>query len=263
MPKAKLTLAGIIFAVLAVLGSYFCNAAETWRGNDTDEIARIISTGKNTNKSMQHLARLTKDIGSRPVGSANFLKACKWAHDEFQNFGLENVHLEQCGEIKGVYPNDGTSAFFKRYTSSTFKGGADNEMVPIFNVIADIPGKELSDEYVIIGAHLDSAPQGPGATDNGAGVAAVMEAARMLVVSKANFGGQFDSFFLAVKKPGSWDPKGMLNPTVKPYQKYQLFIIWITAQTSSRALSLQNPWQTTCVKYSQWPGNWIPTCLLK
>lgn len=183
MPKTSLVFAGIVFIALLVCGFYFCEAAETGHDNNTGEIARIVSIGKNSNMSMQHLARLTKDIGSRPVGSANFLKACKWAHDEFMKFGLENVRLEQCGEIEGEYPDDGTSAFFKRYTYPAFDGRADSEMVPIFNVIADIPGTELPDEYVIVGAHLDSAPQGAGATDNGAGVAAVMEAARMLAVS--------------------------------------------------------------------------------
>jgi carboxypeptidase Q len=51
-----------------------------------------------------------------------------------------------------------------------------------FNTIAEIPGADplLKDEVVIVGAHLDSVPAGTGATDNGAGSAAVMEAMRIL-----------------------------------------------------------------------------------
>jgi hypothetical protein len=47
-----------------------------------------------------------------------------------------------------------------------------------FNTVAELPGD--SAETVILGAHLDSWDLGTGATDNGAGAAAVLEAARLL-----------------------------------------------------------------------------------
>jgi Zn-dependent M28 family amino/carboxypeptidase len=49
-----------------------------------------------------------------------------------------------------------------------------------YNTIAEIPGGELKDEIIMLGAHLDSWHSGTGATDNGIGAAAVMEAARIL-----------------------------------------------------------------------------------
>ena len=49
-----------------------------------------------------------------------------------------------------------------------------------YNVIAEIPGSDLKDEIVMIGAHLDSWHGGTGATDNGTGSTAVMEAMRIL-----------------------------------------------------------------------------------
>jgi hypothetical protein len=49
-----------------------------------------------------------------------------------------------------------------------------------YNTVAEIPGTDLKDEIVMLGAHLDSWHSGTGATDNGAGCAAVMEAARVL-----------------------------------------------------------------------------------
>lgn len=49
-----------------------------------------------------------------------------------------------------------------------------------YNVIAEIPGSDLKDEIVMIGAHLDSWHGGQGATDNGTGSTAVMEAMRIL-----------------------------------------------------------------------------------
>jgi carboxypeptidase Q len=51
------------------------------------------------------------------------------------------------------------------------------------NVLAEIPGTDRKDEIVLLGAHLDSWHAGTGATDNAAGVAAVMEAARVLKAS--------------------------------------------------------------------------------
>ena len=48
------------------------------------------------------------------------------------------------------------------------------------NVIAEIPGTDLADELVILGGHFDSWHSGSGATDNAAGSAVVMEAARVL-----------------------------------------------------------------------------------
>ena len=51
-----------------------------------------------------------------------------------------------------------------------------------FNVIADLPGTDpaLRDEVVFVGAHLDSWHTATGATDNADGVAATMEAIRIL-----------------------------------------------------------------------------------
>lgn len=49
------------------------------------------------------------------------------------------------------------------------------------NIIAEIPGTDLKDEVVIFGAHFDSWHTGTGATDNAAGSAVMMEAARILL----------------------------------------------------------------------------------
>jgi carboxypeptidase Q len=48
------------------------------------------------------------------------------------------------------------------------------------NVVAEIPGRDKADEWLIIGAHLDSWDYGTGAQDNGSGSAMVMEAARAI-----------------------------------------------------------------------------------
>ncbi|HEV7764141.1 MAG TPA: M20/M25/M40 family metallo-hydrolase [Thermoanaerobaculia bacterium] len=49
-----------------------------------------------------------------------------------------------------------------------------------WNTVAEIPGTDKKGEVVMLGGHLDSWHTGTGATDNAAGVAAMMEAVRIL-----------------------------------------------------------------------------------
>lgn len=49
-----------------------------------------------------------------------------------------------------------------------------------YNVIAEIPGTDLKDEIVMVGAHYDSWHAGTGATDNASGSAVAMEAVRII-----------------------------------------------------------------------------------
>lgn len=54
------------------------------------------------------------------------------------------------------------------------------ENAPSGNVIAEIPGRERSGEIVLLAAHLDSWDSGQGAVDDGAGVAIITAAARLI-----------------------------------------------------------------------------------
>lgn len=49
------------------------------------------------------------------------------------------------------------------------------------NIVGEVPGREKPDEVVLIGAHLDSWDAGVGALDDGAGCAAVIDAARIMM----------------------------------------------------------------------------------
>ncbi|MCK5944089.1 MAG: M28 family peptidase [Planctomycetes bacterium] len=60
--------------------------------------------------------------------------------------------------------------------TATFFDGEEND----YNVVADLPGGDLAEQFAMIGAHLDSWQSGTGATDNGAGSAVVIEAARLV-----------------------------------------------------------------------------------
>jgi hypothetical protein len=63
----------------------------------------------------------------------------------------------------------------------TFRKGP----IPLYNVIAELPGSEKPDELVIVGGHLDSWDGATGATDNGTGVCTTLEAARLLTAAGA------------------------------------------------------------------------------
>jgi carboxypeptidase Q len=52
--------------------------------------------------------------------------------------------------------------------------------VPVFNVIGEMRGSELPNEYVMLSAHFDSWDGGSGATDNGTGTITMLEAMRIL-----------------------------------------------------------------------------------
>ena len=60
-----------------------------------------------------------------------------------------------------------------------------NKFIPgplkAFNTVGEIRGKEKPDEFVVVGAHLDSWDLGQGTTDNGTGSSVVLETARILV----------------------------------------------------------------------------------
>lgn len=57
--------------------------------------------------------------------------------------------------------------------------------VKYHNIVASIKGSEYPDEYVIISGHLDAFDVGTGGVDCGAGIAPMMEVARMLALSGA------------------------------------------------------------------------------
>jgi carboxypeptidase Q len=60
----------------------------------------------------------------------------------------------------------------------------ENKFIPgpiaVYNTVGEIRGAEKPDEFVVLGAHLDSWDLGQGTTDNGTGSCVVLEAARVL-----------------------------------------------------------------------------------
>jgi hypothetical protein len=65
--------------------------------------------------------------------------------------------------------------------SMNLKSRYTNEDETEHNIIAEIPGTDLKDQVVMLGAHFDSWHTGTGATDNAAGSSVMMEASRILL----------------------------------------------------------------------------------
>jgi hypothetical protein len=106
-------------------------------------------------------------------------------------FGLLNMSVSGSNYKPGVIPTafiarEDLTLLWRLLDSGPIQaevnigGNFSGKPAEVYNTIAEIPGSEKPDEVVIIGAHLDSWDLATGATDNGTGSIAVLEAARAL-----------------------------------------------------------------------------------
>jgi hypothetical protein len=63
-----------------------------------------------------------------------------------------------------------------------------------FNVVAEPPGFDPAAPHLVVGAHLDTVPQAPGANDNASGVAAFLELARLAAAAPPPLPAVFVAF---------------------------------------------------------------------
>jgi Zn-dependent M28 family amino/carboxypeptidase len=109
------------------------------------------------------LARITAltDFGPRDATSRAHARAAAYVAAELERLGyrvrLQDVPVP-AGTSWGIRVPAGTSA----------------------NVVGEPEGFDAATPHVVIGAHLDTVPQAPGAEDNASGVAVLLELARML-----------------------------------------------------------------------------------
>jgi carboxypeptidase Q len=105
----------------------------------------------------------SNDIGVNKVFSTNTTRA-----------PTIDLSCEDYGLLWRLAQN-GQSPVIRVDARATFLGE-----VPVYNTVAQIPGSELPDEYVMLSAHFDSWDGGSGATDNGTGSTVMLEALRIL-----------------------------------------------------------------------------------
>jgi len=107
-----------------------------------------------------------------------------------------------------------------------------DESSQIFNVVAEIQGKDKKEEIVMLGAHIDSWAAGTGAVDNASGCAVVMETMRILkelgieprrtiraALWSAEEQGYYGSRAYVSKHFGDTDTKKLVNPDWDGYEE--------------------------------------------
>lgn len=113
--------------------------------------------------AVRHLAGR---IGPRPGTGPAFGRAVAWVSRELERDGWTVRHQElrvPAGDSWGVPVPAGTSV----------------------NVVAEPPGFDPHRPHLVLGAHLDTVPQAPGAEDNASGVGVVLAAAAALPGARA------------------------------------------------------------------------------
>jgi hypothetical protein len=96
---------------------------------------------------------------------------------------MHPLTTELVGTLPGAMVGTEDAAYLKRLLKKgpvTVTLSDDSRLlgpVQVPNVVAEIRGRELPDEWVLVGAHLDSWDLATGAQDNGSGAAEVLEAA--------------------------------------------------------------------------------------
>ncbi|HSS98889.1 MAG TPA: M28 family peptidase, partial [Terriglobales bacterium] len=103
-----------------------------------------------------HVEYLSATIGERNLGRSGTISATAQ---------YLRIQLEQLG-----------------YKVAEQKYSASHQSVSNLEVI--LPGSDNAAGNIIVGAHYDTAELAPGANDNGTGVAAILELARLLRISK-------------------------------------------------------------------------------
>jgi hypothetical protein len=157
----------------AIVAALLAAAAIAWGGVGATRdpgVDRIVAAARTEVHGAEYARYLAGQIGPRLTGSANLARAEKWARKELQSMGLEVT-----SEVWGTF--DPVKELGRNQTGSLRGARA------VHNIMAQLRGRERPDEFVVVGAHLDSWDFAHGATDNAAGCGAVTEAARILVAS--------------------------------------------------------------------------------
>ena len=166
-----------------------CRAPESWAAFATPESGgrmqalrqRVQGEWGSSIRSAGGLVRVAQGI--ERAGAVGVLTA-RWTRGwgantiifESETNRIPSLHLscEDYGLVHRLASND-QGPVLRIDAEAEFLGE-----VPVFNIIGELRGTELSDEYVLLNAHFDSWDGASGATDNGTGSIMMMEAMRIL-----------------------------------------------------------------------------------
>ena len=131
---------------------------------------------------LRDIDTLAVDIGPREATSRRYARAADWVERRLTGLGYrvrrESVRVP-AGTSWGVPVGAGTTV----------------------NVIAERSDFDPRAEHVVVGAHLDTVPQAPGAEDNASGVAVLLELARLAAAAPPKVPVRFIAF-------GAEEPRG-------------------------------------------------------
>ena len=165
-----------------------CRAPESWASLATPESQsrmqalqqRVQEEWTSSIRSVGGLGRIAQGIeGAGAAGVVTARWSNGWgANKIFSSYtsGVPSIHLscEDYGLVHRLASND-QGPVLRIDAEAEFLGE-----VPVFNLIGELRGTELPDEYVLLNAHFDSWDGASGATDNGTGSIMMMEAMRIL-----------------------------------------------------------------------------------
>jgi acetylornithine deacetylase/succinyl-diaminopimelate desuccinylase-like protein len=147
------------FSTAVPSGTGACSVAKSCAEVAPDIIRRALGASP-LEENLRHLA---DSAGRRAIGSPVSERAIAWAVEAFRRAGADEVHREKFAVPEGSGAN---------------ATGGESE-----NVVAEIRGRELPDEFVVLAGHLDSGEKGPGAIQSGENAAMVIDAARAIHAS--------------------------------------------------------------------------------
>jgi carboxypeptidase Q len=125
------------------------------------------------------------DSMARAEGALGYLRPSQWAYGILRVGGVSRTDADPMPAL--VISHDQYGQLWRNATAGVparVEINVQNRFLTgdlqAYNTLADLPGTDLSDQFVMIGAHLDSWHTGTGATDNAAGSVIMMEAMRIL-----------------------------------------------------------------------------------
>lgn len=145
---------GTLYALIVIFGFIFlCLYMELPSRQLASDAAE---TEFSAERAMQDLAAIAQK--PHPTGSLENTKVRQYLVDRLEAMGVDT-------EVEHSHYVDSSSDFI--------------DSVDVYNVLGRIKGDEGGKQIVLM-AHYDSVPTGPGANDNGAAVAALLEVARII-----------------------------------------------------------------------------------
>jgi hypothetical protein len=118
-------------------------------------------------------------------------------------------------------------------------GTTSPKPVQAYNTVAELRGSDLADQIVILGAHFDSWDLGTGATDNGTGSVAIMEALRAIKDAGLTPRRTIRVILFSGEEQGHWGSKAYVADHQAELDKIQAVLIDDLGTGRIRGFALQ------------------------